>query len=198
MIFTKFLLENGRDPNINASSHFGELDVLTYSIAGQHPSHEVLQLLLQHGADIRGKGAAIAAAEVGRLDDLKLLVEYGADLEEVEQWWLYFRDDDGDMDEGSAGIVGTALYRACRRGRVNTAKYLLDLGADGHARDEAGTSCYAIAADGGHQEIVKLLRRTGILSAELNTPIVSFESRSAEAEMLNRLLADTSLEDTAP
>ncbi|KAL6708066.1 hypothetical protein ACN47E_003500 [Coniothyrium glycines] len=120
-------------------------------------SIQMLELLLDHGIDLKESGAGIAAAEEGNLQGLKLLLDHGADVEDREMWWYPF-DEEKDEPEESRG---TALYRACRQGRVDCVRLLLDRGADVHSKDDGGTSCFGIAKKRGHEEIVQLLEGKG-------------------------------------
>ena len=153
--FTRFLLDHGQDPNTHRTVAPGELEALTYPIAFEHRSLEILKMLLDHGAEMKDTGCAVAAAEVGNLDALKMLVDRGVDIEEPNMWSDATEDDGFDSE-------GTPLYRACRLGTAETAKYLLELGANGYARDKAGKSCLAIAKERNHTDIVKLLQENGI------------------------------------
>ena len=54
--FTRFLLEHGQDPNSHRTVYPGELEALTYPIAFEHRSLEILELLLDHGAEMKETG----------------------------------------------------------------------------------------------------------------------------------------------
>ena len=66
-------------------------------------------------------GPLTRAAEAGRVDSLRLLVELGADI------------------HGEAGSA-SPLHCAARAGQLETVKLLVELGADVHARDECWNS----------------------------------------------------------
>ena len=84
-----------------------------------------------------------------------MLVDRGVDLEESVFWNVSTEDHGFDTE-------GTPLYRACRFGQVETAKYLLDNGANGFAQDEAGRSCFFVAQERNHGDILRLLKAYGI------------------------------------
>lgn len=155
--FTRFLLEHGQNPNTHHTVYPGELEAITYAIAFENASLEILRLLLEHGAEIEGTGAAIAAAEVGNLEALEMLVEHGVDLEESIFWGIDTQDNPFDSE-------GTALYRACRCGQSKAAEFLLSIGANGNARDAPGRSCVDVARERGHENIIDLLGRHLIVS----------------------------------
>lgn len=154
---THFLLEHGHNPNTHNTIYPGELEAITYAVAWENASLDNLQLLLDHGAEIKETGAAIAAAEVGNMKALKMLVDHGADLEESVFWGLDGRNNPFSSE-------GTALYRACRYGQVEAAEYLLSQGANGNARDAAGRSCLQVAQERGHQQIAELLQTRSVVA----------------------------------
>ncbi|KAL3249327.1 hypothetical protein ABHI18_011656 [Aspergillus niger] len=78
----RFLLENGQDPNDSWAGD-DDMEPSVAALAGERPSLTILHLLLQLGWNQKGSVAHIAAAEIGNMEALKLLVEHGADLEEA-------------------------------------------------------------------------------------------------------------------
>lgn len=78
----RFLLENGQDPN-DSWAGYDDMEPSVAALAGERPSLTILHLLLQLGWNQKGSVAHIAAAEIGNMEALKLLVEHGADLEEA-------------------------------------------------------------------------------------------------------------------
>ena len=149
----QFLLENGADPNSDRVC--GDWVAMTYAVAGSRASTEVLELLLDHGCVIQETGALIAAAEVGNMEAAKLLVERGADLEEV---WDY----GGYVDRARELRQGTALFKACEAGQLEIVDYLLDRGSDAAFRDGIGRSSFSVAKDNGHEKVLDLLKARGI------------------------------------
>lgn len=86
----RFLLESGQDPNVaQGSGHDGFWEIGAWAVLGEQPSRafEILGLMLKHGwvqkpsRDQSGAAHVVAAAKVGHMDVLRLLVEDGADLE---------------------------------------------------------------------------------------------------------------------
>ncbi|TGO18197.1 hypothetical protein BTUL_0011g00010 [Botrytis tulipae] len=79
----RFLLENGQDPNNGSSS--GDREAIIWAMVGDFPSLEFIKLMLRYGFKTQGTGAAIAAAELGNLEALKLFVEADRDLDLEEK-----------------------------------------------------------------------------------------------------------------
>lgn len=156
----RFLLENGQDPNSGHCWYCG-LEALCWAIVSDKPDQptkmEVVRLMLDHGTTLKETGAAIAAAETGNLEILKMLLERGGSglLEETVIWWDI-------TDRESIDSEGTPLYRACRAGKDEVARFLLDQGADGRSRDKTGRSCLDVAKAEGHDDVVKSLKERGI------------------------------------
>ncbi len=156
--FAKWLLEHGHKVNPQEPMHGG--CSITSTLSGYHASTDMLKLLLDHGFNLKGYGAATAAADEGNVNGLKLLLAHGGfDIDEVNMWWYPF---DGDRDEPEDS-EGSALYRACRQGHVDCAQLLLDHGADPEAKDLAGVSCIGIAKDREHEQIIELLKARGVV-----------------------------------
>lgn len=154
--FAKWLLEHGH----RATPHdpmYGEC-AITATVSGDWASIDMLKLLLDHGCDLKDSGAGIEAADKGNLEALRLLLDGGIAIEDREMLGYPF-DDDRDEPEESQG---TALYRACRQGRLECVQLLLDRGADAQAKDDGGTSCMAVAKKRGHQAVAKMLEERGV------------------------------------
>ena len=144
----RFLLDNGADPNTSWGHAEHETAVWAVAGAGPHPSLDILRLLLRYGWRQQGSGTHIAAAELGDLEALRLLVEAESapDLEYVEDWQSSITE-----------TPGTALYRAALKGREETVTYLLARGADSNFRDNQGRSCAWAANQGGNAAVVEML-----------------------------------------
>ena len=102
-------------------------------------AHEPLQ-----ARDANDETALDRAAEMGRLDIVKKLLDSGADLEESPR---------GNL---------TALMRACRhRGNVEVVRLLLSKGAAVNGRARSGTTPLMFAASSGRVDIAKILLAAG-------------------------------------
>lgn len=164
---TFLLEEGGADPNRAGGSDM--LECGTCAFRGEHTERapELLRLLLRHGwkptvrwPDVGSRGGTtIAAAELGLLDELRVLVEEGgADIEPAEPWFT------GEPDGGDHWAWGTPLYRAAYRGQEATVAYLLDRGADPTFKDDKGRSCLWAARHGGNDKVVQMFVDRGITS----------------------------------
>lgn len=168
---TCLLEEGGADPNHLFGSNMNECGICAF--IGEHTecASELLRLMLRHGwtptfpnpwraqAGVCG-ATAIAAAELGLLEELRVLVEEGgADIEVADSW---FTGEPGDGDDG--GALGTALYRAAYRGREATVAYLLDRGADPTFKDDKGRSCLWAVRRGGNDKVVQMFLDKGVVS----------------------------------
>ncbi|PWY72261.1 hypothetical protein BO70DRAFT_399143 [Aspergillus heteromorphus CBS 117.55] len=131
----KNLIKNG----VNINGHHSEYFADALSIEAYEGNIEMIRFLLENGVDPNdgwGHGwtqkessAHIAAAEIGKMQALKLLVEHGANLEEARGWWSNVGIVDSDK-------WGTALYRAAYKRQKEAVVYLLDKGASIHFEDE--------------------------------------------------------------
>jgi len=103
--------------------------------------------LLKEGSDpagdATGRTPLMAAAHVGALEPLRLLLAAGAPVEAKE----------------SHGF--TALMIACNAGRVDCVNLLLEAGADVHAADGEGSTPLMFAAQRGNDDLVRLLMEHG-------------------------------------
>ena len=149
------LLQAGADP-----SQVEETGMTALALAAAGGRREVVQTLLEGEAppprpraakpgatatidlpDKNGRTAAVAAAQAGRLNCLRLLIEAGCDLEAR------------DTMEGC-----TIFHMACARGWVEILEPLLSRGADAAALDEAGRNGWELAAGRARDDVQQILR----------------------------------------
>ncbi|KAG6985272.1 hypothetical protein G7Y79_00146g102150 [Physcia stellaris] len=134
----KFLLDRGADPNCGYA--LGDYEALVWAIVGPSASLDVVRLLLERGAVVKGSGALIAATESD------------VDVEEVEEYGAYY---DKEKEAG----LGTALYAAAKGGREEIVHVLFGKGANVHFRTKTGVSPAEIAERNGHADIARILRQ---------------------------------------
>lgn len=101
----------------------------------------MLRLLLEYGADLTGQGALPRAAFFGYLEVVRLLLNYGAAIDEADQY--------------------TALYRASSFGYTEIVEVLLREGADTGVLAPSGESALWKSVQGGHYECTRLLLSYG-------------------------------------
>lgn len=110
--------------------------------------YEVVELLLRRGADtecgdIRSKTALLYAAEAGHRQIVHLLLDHGADVNRK------------DLDSRSA------LCYAAKAGRTQVVDTLCYCVWNVDAKDSAGLTPLAVAIEGQHEHVVRLLKRVG-------------------------------------
>ena len=145
----RFLLESGADPNSGAV--LGYYEALIWAIVGRNASIPIIRLLISHGVAVKQSGALIAAAEHGKLEALKLLLEdlENVDLEELEWYGAY----DSRLEDDQ----GTALYKAAVKGHKEIVEFLMGKGADKGFRDRRGRGLVDVAVANGHDDIARML-----------------------------------------
>jgi ankyrin repeat protein len=128
------LLQAGADPNDNESLYH----------ATELTDRRIIAALVQAGARWQGSNALLRQLDHDRLDDLRQVLDLGADVRE--------HDADG----------GTALHHAIIRGRsVAFVRLLVERGADPAAVDGQGHTPAAIAARAGDVDTVAYLASLG-------------------------------------
>ena len=124
-------------------------DILS-SISGEN-CIEILRLLLTHGAQVNTQGkfgitALILASETGNTEAVKLLIEYGAEVNMCNPY-------------------DPPLTAAIKRGHTEILHLLLDHGADVNLQGNNGVTALIVACSAGnsevHAEIVELLLNCG-------------------------------------
>lgn len=111
-------------------------------------SVELVDLLLQHVADLQGSGAVVAAAGYGRLDTVSFLLSRGADIHEFPP---------PDPERVGCDDIESPLHAAAAAGELGVAEYLIKEGAKTSLRDSQGWTPLARARENRDTEMVKLL-----------------------------------------
>lgn len=168
------LLEAGADPK--AVQWTGETVLMTCTSTG---SVEAVKLLLAHGADVNAKEteqeqtALMWAVAEKQPEIVQALVEHGADV--------HARSKITSLPEpfviDTAGVFGsnypptvhfpktkggfTPLLFAAQQGNVDSARILLDAGADVNEATEEDGGALVVATASGHQELALFLLEKG-------------------------------------
>ncbi len=119
----RLLLENGADPNLGGMAG---VPVLVSAYLNYHDPRcvAIVELLIEHGADVNGQDASHQsalhrAAEFGNLRLLEFLITEGADIDAISDY-------------------GTALHFARRGGHTPLVESLIRAGADEWIPDPGG------------------------------------------------------------
>ncbi len=168
------LIEYGADVNAQFGGNHRETPL---HWAASSDDVEVLDTLLDHGADIEAKGAVIGggtalsdAVAFGQWKAARRLVERGAQaslweaaalgmMERVEEFFVAARPAPEE--------VTNAFWCACHGGQRRTAEYLLERGADLHWIGHDGKTPIDAANRSGAADVVAWLR--GVMLEEKGT-----------------------------
>ncbi|KAK0250461.1 hypothetical protein LTR01_007538 [Friedmanniomyces endolithicus] len=151
-----WLLNHGASPNVPC----GRTNDTPLSRAARMNLMEPIDLLLQHGAELKASNALHAAASGGGPDDESLatmqrLIELGADVNAIEAMHV-------KRSGHNIGIHGTALHGAIRASKPLRVRWLLEHGADGTIRNEGGYSPLEWAKEcRSSKELVAMLKKAG-------------------------------------
>ena len=97
------LLELGADPLRSASKKLGSYNSSLMSLAAMAEGPRMTKMLLEHGTPVAHTGALHTAAHRGHLDTMRLLLQHGADVNEVLSNWrswtpMHFAASKGQVD----------------------------------------------------------------------------------------------------
>ena len=154
-------MKAGADVN-TLTTERGETVLMTASRAG---NAEAVKVLLDHGADanaketFRGQTSLMWAAAENHPDVVKLLIAHGADPK------VRSSDRDTTPPKLMAGTPAapiskgglTALVFAARQGSIESAKALIEAGADINQGDADGNNPLLIAILNNHDELAQML-----------------------------------------
>ena len=160
---TDLLLAAGADPNIALLA--GETPVMVAARAG---AADVVDRLARAGADLdrrgtRGQTALMWAAAQGHPAVVDALIAQGADLHAKSDVWTQWMGvpphsrNNKEIPHGG----NTALLFAVRAGDLESARRLVDAGAEVNDADAWGVSAVTLAAHGGHTELLEFVLDRG-------------------------------------
>lgn len=121
--------------------------------AAERDRLDLVELLVEHGAEISGTGALAGAAEQGHVDMVRWLLDHGANIDEVGVH--NFGDRSKDKFEG------TALHKAAAQSNLKLAELLVDRGAKTDVKDPLGRTPLTRAKEEYRADAVKYLESIG-------------------------------------
>lgn len=165
----RFLLENGASPNqVQGPDSNSPGTILRTAAEGS--SLDVIELLIQHGAQIEQSGAMHKAAENGRIDVMDLLLRHGANVNEQLCTNLEFSAKRRTRFKKERGIVSdasddrrpkwsheTPLHYSVLDRQIEAAAWLVKHGADASITDSKGWSAKEMATTIGDTGILEAL-----------------------------------------
>jgi len=160
------LLAAGADPN--AATSMGETALMTCARTG---NADAVAALLEHGSSnvnareaSRGQTALMWAVAQGHPNVVRLLIEHGADVHARTETRSLLVSVGGRGDERARKLpLGgfTPLLFAARHGGIESARLLLDAGADVNETGPDGASVLVTASFSGHGDLAAFLLERG-------------------------------------
>jgi ankyrin repeat protein len=154
-----FLLERGADPNNpNCGSPPSKSCLL---LAAHNPTPDMINALIEHGANVQGSEALRGAAEARRISNARRLLELGVDVNEV-----FTKVDYDEPEPPYRSPCGYALHFAVKGSMLNfvngdspaeMVRFLLEKGARTNVLDDEGKKPLEIAKEAGQNDIVQVL-----------------------------------------
>ena len=144
--WAKLCLEHGADPNLNLYEEHKSI----LAAAAELASLEMVTLLVENRAHVKGSGAIIMAAEEGKFGVVQYLLDHGADINEI--------GIEHPTDPRYKEDMGSALHRAVYAGHRDIVEYLIKQGADLNLKDEMGRTPIDLARTRRDESIERLLK----------------------------------------
>ncbi|KAG6867837.1 hypothetical protein C0993_010471, partial [Termitomyces sp. T159_Od127] len=141
----EWAIERGADPNLHSNN--GGQSVLESAVI-HGPLESVEVLIDKGGAHINNTNALKYAAWSGRTEMIELLLEKGAEIDEIPR-----PEYSLDLMYPDTGL-GTALHQAVMAGQLEAVQLLLARGADPRVRNLVGKTALDLAREENHSMIV--------------------------------------------
>lgn len=145
--WVRFCLENYANPALDRSYS----EHLKLAVAATFAFLEISELLVAWGAKIEGSSALIIASHKGRADLVKLLLENGADVNEMGV---------ASIDDNPEDLEGTALH-LIEKGRKDILQILLDHGGDINQKDCTGKTVMSRMEAIGDEILCSMVEKNG-------------------------------------
>jgi ankyrin repeat protein len=170
------LLEAGAEVDALASFYSGECSTMSLLVSSDHPAAagvqaELVELLLDHGAAIEGRGEKWGsplktALAFGHASAAQALVQRGARVDFTSAAGLGRADEVANLLAGaSPAHRHLALALAAQLGHTNVVRLLLDAGEDPDRFNPEGAHAHTTplhqAVFGGHSALVEMLVQRG-------------------------------------
>ena len=143
--WAKLCLEHGADPNLNLYEEHKSI----LAAAAELASLEMVTLLVENKARVKGSGAIVMAAEEGKLEMVQYLLDHGADINEI--------GIEHPTDPRYQEDMGSALHRAVNAGHRDIVEFLIKQGASLDLKDEMGRTPLDLARTRKDEAIEELL-----------------------------------------
>ena len=155
----RLLLEHGA----KSTGHCLQAEDTYLGAAARQDGSEMLQLLIQHGANLEGSQALRQAVQSGKLANAQMLLDLGADVnEEYTKWSIDTRKDEIWGRPLHFAIKGTPLnVRGRSASKEETVRWLLARGAKTDVLDEEGKTPLQFAIEREEEGVVKALKEHG-------------------------------------
>lgn len=145
--YVDFMLSTG----ITLDHEWPRVRILRQVVGWEQTDQELLELArwcVQRGARIRGAGALRRVARLGVTDVATVLLEAGADVEDLE--------DDSPAGEVATQEIESALMGAVRAGHFEMAELLVSTGANIHLENAMGETPSSLARTLGRADMVRV------------------------------------------
>ena len=156
----RFLLSKGGKP----TGRYIQLEDTYLGAAARLPEPDMLKLLIEHGAKIEGSQALRQAAENGQVRNAKILVNLGANVNEVYARYNYHvRKHEVTGSPLHWAVMGTTYERQKRQAsKAETVRFLLSQGAKADALDGAWKTPFRSAVEKEEPDVIDVFKEYGI------------------------------------